>query len=146
MTNGTWFSRIIIMLKRIWSSTAVRGFFRGFLSTEKLLPLTLEDICQTCPMGSNRASHNNPVPQGNERIDECRKRYFAALLQSFLGKPGDYETDWLYSYLKKCEGCYLRRFVSAEAAEISIEANGRANVEEALTKDSQVTQEVTRDN
>ncbi|MFQ6122143.1 MAG: hypothetical protein ACE5LA_03680 [Dehalococcoidales bacterium] len=122
----------------------LRGFFRGFLTTEELLPLTLEDICRVCPMTRGRGNHSSPEVQ--EKMEQCRKRYFAALLQSFLGKPGDYETDWLYSYLKKCEGCYLRRFAGAEAAEISIEADGRANVEEALPRDSQVSQEVTRDN
>lgn len=102
------------VLKRISLSRSLREFFRGFLSTEELLPLTLEDICRICPMSSSRGNTGNPEMQDNKKVDECRKRYFAALLQSYLGKPGDQETDWLYSYARKCEGCYLRRFIGAD--------------------------------
>jgi len=98
-------NRTQFLLKRVPFSMAVRQFFRGFLSTEELLPLTLQDICRTCPMNGSRESHDNLTPEDREKIEKCRKRYFGALLQSYLGKAGDQETDWLYSYLKKCEEC-----------------------------------------
>jgi hypothetical protein len=70
-------------------------------------------------MNSTRASHDNPTPQDNEKIDECRKQYFGALLQSYLGKAGDQEIDWLYSYLKKCEECNFDKFMGAGTTEAS---------------------------
>jgi hypothetical protein len=105
---------IIIRLRQILSSTSLREFFRGFLSTEKWLALTLKDTCHACPASSRRAGRYDSVPQDDEKIEECRKRYFAALLQSYLGKPGDQETDWLYSYLRRCEECSFHRFAGGE--------------------------------
>ena len=114
-------TQITNMLKRISLSTTLREFQRGFLSTKELLPLTLEDICRICPMSGIKGNSSNPELQDNKKIDQCRKRYFAALLQSYLGKPGERETDWLYSHLGRCEACYLRKFVGADT-EVLLEA------------------------
>ncbi len=59
---GRYFNRIQFLLKRISFSNAMRQFFRGFLSTEELLPLTLQEICRTCPMDSSRESRDNLAP------------------------------------------------------------------------------------
>jgi hypothetical protein len=101
------FSHIPEMLKKSSAVSFLRDFMRGFLSTKELLPLTIEDVCRVCPLSRFDENGNGCDASALERIDTCRKRYFATLLQSYLGKPGDEETDWLYSHLKKCESCYL---------------------------------------
>jgi hypothetical protein len=92
----------------------LRNFLKGFLSTRGLLPLTIEDVCRVCPLSHDGKSGSEPDESVTEKVDRCRKRYFATLLQSYLGKPGDEETDWLYSHLKKCEACYLNRFTGVD--------------------------------
>lgn len=136
-------TQITNILKRISLSKTLREFQRGFLSTEELLPLTIEDICRICPsFGGNGGS---PELQEDKKVDECRKRYFAALLQSYLGKPGERETDWLDSHLRKCEACYLRVFVGAGATNISVESGGSAGAGETLSQHSQVSQQSNKD-
>ena len=137
------FNRIRSIEKRIPSSQKIGHFFRGFFTTEKLLPLTLEDICQVCPAANGRGNNNNP--EIHEKVSQCRKRYFAALLYSFLGKPGGQESDWLYSYLEKCEGCYLHRFTGAEDAGVSLETSG-LDAGEVLPNETPAGQKTTRDN
>lgn len=92
-------------LRRIWSYVVKSS--RGFLSTEQLLPLTLDDICGACPLSSIGRNGREPEPINWEMVHESRKRHFAALLQSYLGKPGDEEIKRLYSYLRRCEEHYL---------------------------------------
>ncbi len=138
-------TQITNILKRISLSATLREFQREFLSTEKLLSLTIEDICRVCPMTNFRGNGGSPELQEDKKVDECRKRYFAALLQSYLGKPGERETDWLDSYLRKCEACYLRVFVGTGATNISVGAGGSAGTGETLSQHSQVNQEVAKD-
>lgn len=88
---------------------------------------------------------DSPELQEDKKVNECRKRYFAALLQSYLGKPGERETDWLDSHLRKCEACYLRAFVGAETTNISIESGGSTGAGETLSQHSQVNQETAKD-
>ena len=132
-------TQITNILKRI----SLSAILRGFLSTEELLPLTIEDICRICPsFGGNGGS---PELQDDKKVNECRKRYFAALLQSYLGKPGERETDWLDFHHRKCEACYLPVFVGAETTNISIESGGSVGTGEALSQHSQVNQEAAKD-
>jgi len=138
-------TQITNILKRISLSATLREFQRGFLSTEELLPLTLEDICRICPMTSFGGNGDSPELQDDKKVDECRKRYFAALLQSYLGKPGERETDWLDSHLRKCEACYLRVFIGAGTTNISVEAGRSAGAVETLSQHSQVNQEAAKD-
>jgi hypothetical protein len=116
-------SQIPDRLKKNSAVSFLRNFLSEFLSTRELLPLTTDDICRVCPL--NRLGENGRTPDESavEKIDRCRKRYFATLLQSYLGKPGDEETDWLYSHLKKCEACYLRRFTGNDVPVSFITAN-----------------------
>jgi hypothetical protein len=87
----------------------VRDFVRGFLPENKYLEIMLEEICSQCPLNDDEKKPRNLSESVMERIDSCRKRYFGFILQSFVGKPGEKETDWLYSYLKRCEDCLFSR-------------------------------------
>jgi hypothetical protein len=87
----------------------VRDFARGFLPENRYLEIMLEEICSQCPLNDDEKGPRNLSESVMERIDSCRKRYFGLILQSFAGKPGGGETDWLYSYLKRCEECLFSR-------------------------------------
>lgn len=121
--------KINAYLKRVFSKESVKGYLRGFLSTEELLEITLEEICSACPMNRSAASHQKQVAPDREKINECRQRYFAALLQSYLGKPGSEETKWLYSYLKRCEECRFREHLFTSGLEPSSEQAKRSRAE-----------------
>lgn len=93
--------------KHIFNKEIVKDFAKEFLPRHRYLELKLEEICSKCPLHDNTRGHQNLSPSDREGLDTCRMRYFGLLLQSFVGKPGDEETKWLYSYLRRCEDCLL---------------------------------------
>lgn len=108
------FGRIKKPLKRILGHGVKSS--QKFFSTQQLLPSTLDDICAACPLGSLEKNGSAPDPLDWETVRESRKRYFAALLQSYLGKPGDEEINRLQSYQWICEGHYLRGAAHGDVA------------------------------
>jgi hypothetical protein len=87
--------------KRLAKSNFIQDIRRELLPDEEYLEMKLKEICQQCPRnGGPDTGNTNP-----QRITECRKRFFGVLLESFVGKPGDTETDYLYAYLESCEKC-----------------------------------------
>jgi hypothetical protein len=91
--------------KRIFNKEIVNDFTQEFLSTERYLDLKLQETCSACPLRDSTGNHRELSPSDRESLETCRMRYFELLLQSFLGSPGDEETKWLYSCLKRCEDC-----------------------------------------
>ncbi len=92
---------------RILNRQAVKEFFQEFLPGDRCLEVKLEEICSRCPLSKDSQGQREFSPQELAGLDECRMDYFGVLLQSFLGRPGDEETEQLYRYLKLCEGCLL---------------------------------------
>lgn len=102
-------TKIVDFARRVLNSEFVKAFTDEFLSRDRYLEIKLEEICSRCPLGDDGKRYSSVFPFDEENIEMCRRKYFGILLKSFIGKPGDTETDWLYSYLKKCESCLLSR-------------------------------------
>jgi hypothetical protein len=96
-------------IKRMFNREIVRDFVNEFLPRDKYLEIKLQEICSQCPLNDGEKGNRNFSEYIMDNIDTCRKRYFGLILRSFVGKPGDEETDRLYSYLKKCEDCLFSR-------------------------------------
>lgn len=94
-------------VKRIFNKEMVKEFTQEFLPRDRYLELKLQEVCSKCPLHDDTRNHRDLSPSDRGSLDRCRMRYFGLLLQSFLGSPGDEETRWLYSYLKRCELCLL---------------------------------------
>ena len=95
------------LFRRIFNNSFTREFTEGFMDPDDYLELKLKEICTGCPLGPDQNGNGRSVdsPAGVKALDECRKQYFGRLLQSFVGRPGEDETEKLYSLLKKCEEC-----------------------------------------
>jgi hypothetical protein len=98
-------SKVTDGLKGAFGKEGMKDFVRGFLPTEELLEISLKEICLACPANHGVQDYHKLSVSDKKKLDACRKSFFAVLLQSYLGKPGNEETELLYSYLKKCEEC-----------------------------------------
>lgn len=100
-------SKLAGIITRLLNKNIAKDFIEEFLPRDRYLEIKLQEICSRCPLYGEGNGHSSISPSDRGNIDMCRRRYFGLLLESFIGKPGDRETDWLYSYLKKCEDCLL---------------------------------------
>jgi hypothetical protein len=100
-------TRAAVCVKRLINRQTIKSFVQEFLPRDRYLEPKLQEICSECPLHGGIEVHRGLSPADEASLDGCRMRYFGLLLQSFAGKPGDEETEWLYSYLKKCEECLL---------------------------------------
>jgi hypothetical protein len=99
--------KVANIIPRLLNKNIVKDFVEEFLPKDRYLEIKLREICSQCPLYDKGKGHSSISPSDRGNIDMCRRRYFGLLLQSFVGKPGDEETIWLYSYLKRCEDCLL---------------------------------------
>jgi hypothetical protein len=100
-------TKLATYIKRTLDTKIVKDLVKELLPRDRYLEIKLSEICSQCPLGKDKKGHQSSPLSDSETIDICRKRYFGFLLQSFVGKPGNEETNWLYSYLKRCEDCSL---------------------------------------
>lgn len=106
-SSGMGVTEVRSAIGRIWTSEALKGFRRGFLIDAERILLELGDVCQACPARQRQTNRKGAALPGSEQVDAYRKRYFAILLHSYVGKAGSDEIDRLYSQLKTCEECWL---------------------------------------
>jgi hypothetical protein len=99
--------KAVACARRILNKGIVKDFVQEFLPKDRHLELKLQEVCANCPLHDGTGNHRDLSPSAREDLGRCRMRYFGILLQSFLGSPGDEETEWLFSYLRKCEECLL---------------------------------------
>jgi hypothetical protein len=102
-------NKVAGITKRAFNRKSVKDFIYEFLPRDRYLEIKLREICSQCPLYGDGKRHRRVSNSDRENIDMCRRRYFGLLLQSFVGKPRDEETNWLYSCLKRCEDCWLSR-------------------------------------
>jgi hypothetical protein len=99
--------KVANIITRLFNRKIVKDFVEEFLPRDRYLEIKLREICSQCPLCGDGKGHRGISPSDRRDIDTYRRSYFGLLLQSFVGKPGDEETNWLYSYLKRCEDCLL---------------------------------------
>ena len=100
-------NKVAGITKRAFNEKSLKDFIYEFLPRDRYLKIKLREICSQCPLYDDGKGHRGVSTSSMGNIDMCRRRYFGLLLQSFVGKPGEEETNWLYSYLNKCEDCLL---------------------------------------
>jgi hypothetical protein len=101
--------KVANIITRLFNKRIMKDFVEEFLPRDRYLEIKLQEICSQCPLSGDGRGHRGVSPSDRRDIDMCRRSYFGLLLQSFVGKPGEEETNWLYSYLKRCEDCLLSR-------------------------------------
>jgi hypothetical protein len=101
---------MVNVFKRLFSSSIANDIRMDLLPDDEYVPARLEAICRHCPR-KIRSESRIPDDTYQKQLDDCRREFFGVLLESFTGKPGDAETNRLYSYLRSCERCLLEERV-----------------------------------